>query len=633
MASTAVPIVQYGVENKNIPGDPTCWKMKECGNICHWADQSRREDFPPFGNTDFEMSDDPRIASIRQFLSNLANIENMMHEHGTVIRDTAKEFIIDSVVNTFGVRLIKLHDVSFKDKASYKKAARSKQVEKLSKAKMADKEPPMGCIVEDFLMAQRLSRGEAPTMPMHRPSTENPQGAENCKKWYSEMRRESCRTFWVKTTRQERDSMRAGAQQPSADLIPLIQQIRNEDRSHTKDHFWSYQRDELAAEDPNIYEQVDKDIVIVLDKDNELLLCKFAGLFRLLFGEYEVSKLQEALRKWASLPALPIPETARHMVDDFIRDTKHPKMDLEKATTLEEVEQRQSCVAHYGTWAMKGHLNPDAVTLTPDTNLYYGRPRKLFQDYVFELMPTFKENVLGLGSEVVRFLLSAMAPDEYQECCDVFKGIPDVRKMKMSEPTFATLAVLGINTYTQRHVDNNDVEFVFAGLLALGNYTGANICFPQLGIEMPYQTGDAVILRGTEMEHFVRDWTGYRMFLLDTNHRPVRRYAHRVMGKLPPKPRDSWHPDRIKERLEGRKRERIPTSTTRSGLYSPCWVESASPEPEELYESDVHGAGYLGRYHDSDESSYERSGGSSDDDKGELLVPLPAASGDPMVLG
>ena len=44
--------------------------------------------------------------------------------------------------------------------------------------------------------------------------------------------------------------------------------------------------------------------------------------------------------------------------------------------------------------------------------------------------------------------------------------------MHMTEPTFATLAVLGINSYTQRHVDRTDVNFGFAGLVALGNYTG-----------------------------------------------------------------------------------------------------------------------------------------------------------------
>jgi hypothetical protein len=65
-----------------------------------------------------------------------------------------------------------------------------------------------------------------------------------------------------------------------------------------------------------------------------------------------------------------------------------------------------------------------------------------------------------------------MAPEENHDCCDVFRVLPDIVKMKMSEPTFATLAVLGINAFTARHSDTNDVTFGLAGLLALGNYSG-----------------------------------------------------------------------------------------------------------------------------------------------------------------
>lgn len=35
------PIVKYGVENKNLPGDETGWFLKDCGNICHWGDEDR----------------------------------------------------------------------------------------------------------------------------------------------------------------------------------------------------------------------------------------------------------------------------------------------------------------------------------------------------------------------------------------------------------------------------------------------------------------------------------------------------------------------------------------------------------------------------------------------------------------
>lgn len=42
----------------------------------------------------------------------------------------------------------------------------------------------------------------------------------------------------------------------------------------------------------------------------------------------------------------------------------------------------------------------------------------------------------------------------------------------MSEPTFSTLAVLGINSFTGRHRDETDVNFGLAGLVALGQFNG-----------------------------------------------------------------------------------------------------------------------------------------------------------------
>lgn len=37
------PLIRYGVESKSIPGDPTGYKAKECGNIAHWGDRERYE--------------------------------------------------------------------------------------------------------------------------------------------------------------------------------------------------------------------------------------------------------------------------------------------------------------------------------------------------------------------------------------------------------------------------------------------------------------------------------------------------------------------------------------------------------------------------------------------------------------
>jgi hypothetical protein len=216
---------------------------------------------------------------------------------------------------------------------------------------MSEIEPIMGRDVEDFLMAQRIGQGRVPRIPMRSVSKDNPLPIENRKSWYKTMRVDSCRKFWVKTTREQRDKWREEAKTPPAELVDLVDQIKAEDKSRSMDYFWTYQRDEAATSQGGIYSRVTEDIVIVFDANSEVVLCRFKGLFRFLYGN-AVNKVDKAVRQWSLMPPLPVPDTCRHMVDDFIRQN-HPELDLEQARTVEEVYQRHQCVVHYGTWASK----------------------------------------------------------------------------------------------------------------------------------------------------------------------------------------------------------------------------------------------------------------------------------------
>ena len=128
---------------------------------------------------------------------------------------------------------------------------------------------------------------------------------------------------------------------------------------------------------------------------------------------------------------------------------------------------------------------------------------------------------------------------------------------------------------------------------AADHHIGGDLCFPQLAARVPYKPGDCVIFRGAEIEHFVSDWTGYRVFLLYTNHQPVRNYVYRKIGKLPPKLSDPWHPEQMKRAEADEPVILPPPSESDVDAYDPCYTEPLSPEPERLYEADIHGAGYI----------------------------------------
>ncbi|RYP74737.1 hypothetical protein DL770_007556 [Monosporascus sp. CRB-9-2] len=117
-----------------------------------------------------------------------------------------------------------------------------------------------------------------------------------------------------------------------------------------------------------------------------------------------------ATKQWAGLALLPQPNTRRHMVDELMR-RQHPELDMELATTPQQLEERAMCIVHYGTWAQQGHTNPEFVRLTPNTRLIMGgTERRSRAELLEEVLPHLKVGVLGLSSEVARFLVRHLAP-------------------------------------------------------------------------------------------------------------------------------------------------------------------------------------------------------------------------------
>ena len=125
------------------------------------------------------------------------------------------------------------------------------------------------------------------------------------------------------------------------------------------------------------------------------------------------------------------------------------------------------------------------------------------------------------------------------------------------------------------------------------------MCFSQLALKLLYQPGNCVIFRGRELDHVVHDWDGYRIFLLFTNHQPVRNYAYRELGLLPSKPNDPWNVgghqhSEGKETSEADKEDgEDDLDPTDEGYYSPCWKEPVSPEPEDVTEREWQGPALL----------------------------------------
>lgn len=75
-------------------------------------------------------------------------------------------------------------------------------------------------------------------------------------------------------------------------------------------------------------------------------------------------------------------------------------------------------------------------------------------------------------------MMERLDPEHYQECRGIFQKLPESVKISTQDRDFLSLFAVGINPYTQRHRDTNDIEGGLAGLVTLGNYKGISLSFP-----------------------------------------------------------------------------------------------------------------------------------------------------------
>ena len=403
-----------------------------------------------------------------------------------IVTDSETEKVIDLTHEGLTARATVLKDVLVSDPKSYRQTERAKMTEAQSDAAMAEIEPDMGRAVENFMMAEAINSGKTPSIPQHYRTEKRPNGGENRKRWYKQMRLEANRSFWLNNDREGRNRLRDAAKSPSTSIQATIGMITKEDRSLSQDAFYQHHRDcaAAAADNPPVYERIDKDRFIVLDREYNVVLCSVSNLFQRLFGTSLYEKAYDAARQWVGFALLPQPNTQRHMVDDLMR-RQHPELDMELVKTPQELEERAMCIVHYGTWAEKGQTNPEFVHLTEDTKLRMGwSERRSRVDYTEEAFPHFKVGVLGLCSEVSRFLVRTLALKEYVECVDTFRGLPEAKRMAVSRPNWITLFVLGVNSFTEKHADKNDIKQGLASLIPMGDYKGTFLFFRPLEVEI-----------------------------------------------------------------------------------------------------------------------------------------------------
>ena len=73
---------------------------------------------------------------------------------------------------------------------------------------------------------------------------------------------------------------------------------------------------------------------------------------------------------------------------------------------------------------------------------------------------------------------------------------------------------LVINMLTTPHYDTTDPPTGWVAMAIVGNYTDGQLIIPELGIVLPYRSGDIVFIRSWMLLHFIREYSGTERFVI-----------------------------------------------------------------------------------------------------------------------
>lgn len=375
----------------------------------------------------------------------------------TLVKKTTEETIVEFELGAKRVRLMQAHDIDKNVPATYDKASRCHQAKK--RVELAFNEPEMPISVQQYLMASLLQDGAAVA----------PTG--NDEEFFEDLRSTAREKFWLLMSKDERTHCRATHADTGPQLDDFLSIVKSNWQSrwnggaYDKDFFRNYLEDRIAAEE-DAWELVDVDVFVVTDRNRQTVFANVVGLMQLLYGEATVRLLTRCLDNWSFFVPLPLPETRRHVIDKHIRRI-HPELDPAKAT-VEQLPHAKMAVAHYGCWS--GQYDPKGIRVFRTMDAVFSRSQD--QSMCRSLFPQFCKAALGKATSVIRFLVKPLDPEHYADCVEILKNLPPDEKIQTDEEDFMSLFAMGVNGYTQRHKDINDISGGMAGLFTLGRYTG-----------------------------------------------------------------------------------------------------------------------------------------------------------------
>ncbi|RYO76451.1 hypothetical protein DL762_009789 [Monosporascus cannonballus] len=393
------------------------------------------------------------IRAIQTLLQRIPNTEpsalgkEMATGDFEVVRDLPEELVVRFLLHSKTVGLMHAKDLDKGDTKTYDRATRAKAAKKQEEALLGEGKMPIA--TQQYLMACILTEREN-EFGARFDAEKNERLMDHRKSVLSELRSLAREIYWLDLSQTERADARKEANTMHQSLESHYELAAIQDcwcsawNNSGKDvnPFRNYLKDQPAAKS-RVWEFVEEDIFVTLDKNLDVVFCKVENIVQLLYGHNAMDLLDLAIDLWSLYAPLPLPETSRHVVDRHIRRI-HPELDTARAA-VETLPNAKMCVAHYGCWADKFDTFGRHIWRTMDALI--GRLER--RVILLGVFPKFAKAVFGKASEIMWFMIQPLDNDYYKECVEVFENLPEDAKLSVDQfQIWISLFVLGINGYT-----------------------------------------------------------------------------------------------------------------------------------------------------------------------------------------
>ncbi|KAI4870638.1 hypothetical protein F4820DRAFT_402855 [Hypoxylon rubiginosum] len=322
-------------------------------------------------------------------------------------------------------------------------------------------------------------------------------------------------------------------------LYVLLCTLRNWMGAPAFNPYYQAERDDHASSE-GLYEKIDSDIFMAVDKNGEVIAFSIKEAFEELVGMVTRMRVTQALDSYKSLQPVPALDKTRYALHyaDWL-DRYNP--DLEALLNFSPAEPSSPPAApKCGTYT----IGLQSATNDPDDPhepcevldiAYRGTTADEKQ------LRHVRLSVLGPCTAVADFYLDILDPDLRKACVRVTDTV-EKHHSRARELCFRTrpgedpFALRSVNINTKRYeqdpkVEGRPWERGLGAFAVLGHFIGGDLLLRELGLQVACPPGSMQIFRNGELRHSTMPFVGKRFEISHQTPEGVRRWAEDTMSE------------------------------------------------------------------------------------------------------